>query len=119
MIVYITHDLGFAATRTTATKIWVKDYPRQNVWDWQEVKATEHFPESMLLRILGSRRPILFVEGDLSSLDIAIYRALFPGRLVIPRSSCASVIESTASLISLTQLHHTNAYGIIDRDPPQ
>jgi energy-coupling factor transporter ATP-binding protein EcfA2 len=116
VIVYITHDLGFAASRTTATKIWVKDYPGKNSWDWQEIQATDQFPESMILRILGSRRQILFVEGDVSSVDIAIYRALYPGRLVIPRSSCSSVIESPKALASLPQLHHTEVYGIIDRD---
>lgn len=116
LIVYITHDLGFAASRSTAVKVWVKDYPDKNKWDWLEIQPTEQFPESMILRILGSRRPILFVEGDVSSLDIAIYRALYPGRLVIPRNSCMSVIESTTALASLPQLHHADAYGIIDRD---
>src|SRR5262249_26862587 len=113
--VYITHDLDFAASRTTAKKIWVKSFDG-SVWEWQEIRATDPFPEDMVLKILGSRRPILFVEGDVSSLDLSIYGSLFPERLVISRSSCRSVIDSTIAMCSLPELHHTNACGIIDRD---
>jgi ABC-type lipoprotein export system ATPase subunit len=116
VFVYITHDLAFAASRVRAKKIWVRSYDGKQRWDWQEVFPTEQFPESMVLRILGSRRPILFVEGQVSSLDLAVYSALFPDRLVIPRSSCRSVIDSTTAISSLPQLHHTDAYGVIDRD---
>jgi energy-coupling factor transporter ATP-binding protein EcfA2 len=116
VLVYITHDLDFAATRATARKIWVKSFDGQNTWEWEEVHPTDEFPESMVLKILGSRRPILFVEGEFNSIDLAIYRAVFSERLVLPRGSCDRVIESTVALNSLPQLHHTDAYGIIDRD---
>lgn len=116
VFVYITHDLSFAASRTTAKKFWIRDYDGKQGWNWQEVSPTEQFPESMLLQIIGSRRPILFVEGKAGGLDEAVYRALYPDRLVIPRSSCRGVIESTTALSSLPQLHHADAYGIIDRD---
>jgi hypothetical protein len=70
----------------------------------------------LVLIILGSRCPILFVEGEVNSLDIAVYRVLYPERLVIPRSSCESVVTSTAALRSLPQLHHADGYGLVDRD---
>ena len=116
VFVYITHDLAFAASRATARKVWVRSFDGKQTWDWQEVQATDQFPESLVLRILGSRRPILFVEGEVNSLDIAVYRALYPERLVIPRSSCDSVVSSTTALRTLPQLHHADGYGLIDRD---
>lgn len=116
VFVYITHDLGFAASRATARKVWVRSFDGKKTWEWQEVQPTEQFPEALVLQILGSRRPILFVEGEAASLDIAVYRALYPERLVIPRNSCDAVVGSTLALRSLAQLHHADAYGIIDRD---
>jgi hypothetical protein len=116
VFVYITHDLAFAASRATARKFWVRSFDGKETWDWQEVQPTEQFPEALVLQILGSRRSILFVEGEASSLDTAVYRALYPERLVLPRNSCDSVVSSTAALRSLPRLHHTDAYGIIDRD---
>lgn len=34
--------------------------------------------EEIVTLILGSRRPILFVEGQENSLDQAVYRACYP-----------------------------------------
>ena len=47
---------------------------------------------------------------------MALYRALLPSFLVIPRGSCPRVIESVKALKLNTQLHHLEVYGIIDRD---
>lgn len=116
LFVYITHDLTFAASRTTAKKIWVRSFDGKNKWDWQEIEEIDQFPEPMVLQILGSRRPILFVEGTTGSIDIAVYESLFPERLVIPRESCSNVRHSTTALRSLPQLHHQEAFGFIDRD---
>ena len=116
VFVYITHDLAFAASRATARKVWVRSFDGKQTWDWQDVQATEEFPEALVLQILGSRRPVLFVEGEVNSLDIAVYRALYPERLVIPRSSCDGVVSSTVALRSLPQLYHADGYGLVDRD---
>lgn len=75
VFVYITHDLAFAASRVTA-KIWVRSYDRHKSLGLARSPADRRFSESMVLQILGSRRPILFVEGDRTSLDMALYRAL-------------------------------------------
>lgn len=66
LFVYLTHDLDFAVTRVNATKIWLKSY-ENNRWDWHLVPENEDIPERLLLEILGSRKPILFVEGDRKS----------------------------------------------------
>ena len=113
--VYITHDLGFAASRKDATKIWLREYT-DGKWDWDEVPETDAFPETMLLEIMGSRQPILFVEGERSSLDYFIYGRLFPNNCIMPCGSCELVIHSTRSFEELGGLHHNACFGLVDHD---
>ncbi len=115
LFVYLTHDVEFAASLTEAKKIWLKSFNGQ-VWEWEEVPEVEGFPEELLLQVLGTRRPILFVEGDNGSLDVALFRFLYPEHTVIPRASCHEVIQSVGTLRALPQLHRLRIHGIIDRD---
>lgn len=63
LFVYLTHDLDFAASRVAATRVCLKGYDGQQ-WQWFEVPENEDLPEETLLEILGSRKPIIFVEGE-------------------------------------------------------
>lgn len=113
--IYITHDLGFAASRRDATKVWLREYSGGK-WDWEVVPESDDLPEALLLEVMGSRRPILFVEGDKSSLDYFIYGRLFPRHTVMPCGSCSDVIHSTMSFNAKEALHHQTCLGIIDND---
>ncbi len=113
--VYISHDLDFAAGRATARKLIVTEYDGKS-WKWEFTPTTESLPEHVLLRILGSRKPALFIEGDNRSLDTAIFGALYPGRLVIPRGGCEKVIEATKAIRDLPLLHHLAPGALIDYD---
>lgn len=114
VFVYLTHDLDFAASRATAKKLWIKSWTTH--WDWEEVPNTDTLPEPLLLEVLGSRKPILFVEGERGSLDEVLYRFVYPDHLILPRGSCQKVIEATRGLRNNPALHHLSIYGIIDRD---
>lgn len=113
--IYITHDLGFAASRKDATKVWLREYT-DGKWDWEEVPESDAFPETMLLEVMGSRHPILFVEGDRSSLDYFIYGKVFPEHTVVPCGSCELVIHSACSFTELPSLHHNKCGGLVDND---
>jgi hypothetical protein len=113
--IYITHDLDFAATRTGARKIWLKEFDGTD-WEWEEVNQGLALPDTLLFQVLGSRRPILFVEGDETSYDSAIYTALYPKEMVVPRQSCEKVVEATKSMSGLSSLHNLNVRGLVDRD---
>jgi energy-coupling factor transporter ATP-binding protein EcfA2 len=113
--IYITHDLGFAASRKDATKVWLREYT-DGKWDWEEVPESDMFPETLLLEVMGSRRPILFVEGDRSSLDYFIYGKVFPDHTVIPCGSCELVVHSVRSFTQIPSLHHNKCGGLIDND---
>jgi hypothetical protein len=113
--VYITHDLDFAATRTGSRKIWLKEFDG-NEWAWEEVIPGPALPDALLFQVLGSRRPVLFVEGDETSYDTAIYTALYPKEMVVPRQSCEKVVEATKTMRGLSALHNLSIRGLVDRD---
>jgi len=116
LFVYLTHDLDFAATRTEAKKLWIKSYDGQS-WDWEEVSTNAgDMPEALLLAVLGSRRSILFVEGQRGSLDRLFFSRIYPDWTIIPREGCDQVIETTKSFRALRDLHGLECCGIVDRD---
>jgi energy-coupling factor transporter ATP-binding protein EcfA2 len=114
-IIYLTHDLDFAASRKTATKIWLREY-ETNKWDWDIVPETNEFSEEMFLEILGSRKPILFIEGNKASLDYFVYGKTYPAWTAIPIESCEQVIHATTSFDKLRDLHANTCRGIVDFD---
>lgn len=74
------------------------------------------FGEELTTLILGSRKPILFVEGSNSSLDIAIYRVCFSDWTIIPKGSCEEVIHSVVTLRHNSSLTRIQCSGIVDAD---
>jgi hypothetical protein len=112
--VYFTHDLNFASSRE-ATRIWLKEYDGSD-WDWRVIEEQEGIPEEVLLSILGSRRPVLFVEGDRGSPDYRIYDRIYPEYTVMPCGGCGEVISATKAFEDLRGLHDLDCYGLIDRD---
>lgn len=85
-------------------------------WDAEVLEPNSELPEDLKLAILGSRRKILFVEGEPGSLDFSLYTALFPNLSVIPKGSCEEVQKAVFGLRKSHSLHHVEAFGLIDRD---
>jgi ABC-type cobalamin/Fe3+-siderophores transport system ATPase subunit len=115
LFVYLTHDLEFAASRTSAKKIWLKDF-NGTAWDWKEIPEQESIPEELLLTVLGSRKPVLFTEGDRGGSEQAIFSRVYPDWTIMPCGNCEQVIESTKAFTALKHLHGNECRGIIDRD---
>ena len=115
LFVYLTHDVDFAAAKENSKRGWLKSFDGQN-WDWEELLEDDALPNDLLIEVLGSRKPVVFVEGDNGSHDVSLYRAILPSFLVIPRGSCTQVIQSVKALKCNPQLHNLEIYGIIDRD---
>lgn len=113
--VYITHDLDFAASRYGSSKIWVQSFA-ENAWTWSELPTDEALPESLILELVGNRKPVLFCEGERGGLDHSLYQLCYPNYHVVPRGSAEKVIESVKALNSNPSLHTITAFGLIDRD---
>ncbi|HEY0149222.1 MAG TPA: DUF4435 domain-containing protein [Allosphingosinicella sp.] len=116
--VYITHDLEFAVSRTGAQKFALHGYNSDPIrWDITPVPDVDGaLPEEIVCRIVGSRRSVLFVEGDSASPDVGLYRRVYSNHTVIPVGGCEAVIGSVASFRTSTQLHRVRARGLVDRD---
>jgi AAA domain, putative AbiEii toxin, Type IV TA system/Protein of unknown function (DUF4435) len=113
--VYITHDLEFAAART-AQKFVIHAYDPVPRWTIETVPQNTGFSEDLTTLILGSRRPVLFVEGGDTSLDLALYRACYPQFTVIPRGSCQDVLHSVVTMRRNKDLTRVTCAGIVDAD---
>ena len=110
--IYLTHDLEFASSRK-ANKYWIKDFQFPSKWEIKPIPEND-IPDSLLMKILGSRKKILFCEGKKSSLDIQIYEILFPNYTIIPLEGCSNVINYTRAFNKIP--NNSTAIGIVDRD---
>lgn len=115
LFVYLTHDVDFAVAQEGAQRVWLKSFDGSS-WDWELLEDKDDLPDDLLLEVLGSRKPVVFVEGVNGSHDVSLYREILTEFLVIPRGSCDQVIQAVRALRSNTQLHHLQVYGLIDRD---
>ena len=118
MFIYLTHDIDFASTRI-ANKRWLKSYSSSTSgifenWEIESIADSE-IPEALLMKILGSRKKVLFCEGKQGSLDRQIIELLFPNFTITPLASCKDVINYTKAYNKISNKYAV-AYGIIDRD---
>ena len=113
--VFITHSLEFAAARP-GDKYVVREYQPGPMWAIDPVPHDIEFSEEFTTLILGSRRPVLFVEGTASSLDRSIYDACYPDHFVLPLESCDAVIHAVASMRANPALTRVTCHGIVDGD---
>ena len=119
-----THEIALPVANPKARVLMVRscrwndengDTP--DAWDVEILEpSADDLPEDLKRAILGARRRILFVEGTLNSLDSPLYDALFPGLSVIPMGGCREVERAVKGLRETRNHHHTEAFGLIDRD---
>lgn len=111
--IYLTHDLDFAVSRN-AEKSWIRKFVHPQHWEIEPIKDSI-IPEDLLMRILGSRKKILFCEGTKDSLDSKIFELMFPDYTITPVGSCVDVISYTKAFNNFPN-RLADAYGLIDRD---
>jgi hypothetical protein len=114
--VYLTHDIDFAFTRQSAVKIWAKSYEGKDVWDYEVLNEESPIPEELYLEVLGSRKSIIFLEGNSGSIDYKLYEQVYQDYTVKPLGSCEKVIQTVKSFNEQKEFHHLESFGIIDRD---
>lgn len=86
-------------------------------WDIDLIDSPEKIPEWLWVDLVGSRRKILFIEGNnRTSLDQPLYSLLFGKISVRPRESCKEVIKAVEGLRAIEKIHRVEAFGLIDHD---
>ena len=115
--IYNTHDVGFASSRIDNQCVWVKAYdPEAEAWDYELMTSSRDL-DTALLDLLGSRKPVLFIEGDdKHSIDSRLYPLIYPEYTVKPLGSCNKVIETVRTFGDLQNFHQLESRGIVDRD---
>ena len=115
-----THDIALPIANPNASVLivsscqWNGNEPSS--WDAKLLPENTDLPEDIKRAVLGSRKKILFVEGDSQSLDITLYGVLFPGLSVHPVGGCDDVIKAVDGLRNSAGLHDVEAFGLIDGD---
>ena len=121
-----THEINLAIANPKARVLMLRSCQWRNnqcvAWDAEVIEPNSQLPETARLteelkrEILGSRKRILFVEGDSNSLDLQLYDVLFPNLSVIPKGNCENVINAVLSLRKSQEFHDVEAFGLIDGD---
>lgn len=120
--VVLTHDLDLASSLSTKkgetfSVLGVKWEGESAVqWDIHKIPEAGGLSETARRAILGGRRQVLFIEGDSASLDLALYRVLFPDWFLVPSGGCDMVIRSVTGLRESQDHHWVNAVGLVDGD---
>lgn len=117
--VYITHNIEFINSRIDSKIFWMKSSDIKNQsWIIEEVIPSD-IPQDLLISLLGSRKNILFCEGNgRSSLDYKVYEILFgENYTVYPVNGCENVKQYTRTYNgSTSNMFSNSAIGIIDYD---
>jgi ABC-type Mn2+/Zn2+ transport system ATPase subunit len=115
-----THDVMLPLDNPSAKTLLMRGcaYSGNSVsgWDVDLLESAEGIDESLKRDILGSRRRVLFVEGEAQSLDTPLYALLFPNASVVPKTSCRDVIHAVTGVRGAALLHWVRAFGLIDND---
>lgn len=114
IFIYLTHDLEFATSRNTAKKVWIKSFNHPDKWEIENIPSNE-LPEALLLKLLGSRKRILFCESENGKIDEKIYNLLLPNFTITPVKTCFDVINYTKAFNELPN-RTAEAFGLIDSD---
>lgn len=115
---YTTHDPEFAASRNGADILWVRDCdPAAPAWDYTLMPTGDGLPPELYMTLVGTRKPVLFIEGDSRhSIDAKLYPLIFPDHTVRSLGSCNKVIEAVRTFNDLSSFHKLDSTGIVDRD---
>ena len=111
IFIYCTHNIDFIETRENAQLVFIEKYDGKN-WKFEMMDSYENIPFKILIDIIGTKKDILFIEGDSNSLDYRLYSTLFPKFKIMSVGSCEKVIENCKSINLLKR----NFYGIVDND---
>lgn len=111
--IYFTHDLDFATSRN-CQKAWIRNFNYPNKWSIELISESE-IPEELLLKLLGSRKPILFCWEKQESLDRRVFEIIYPKFTIQPVGTCKNVINYTRAYNHVANTY-CKAFGIIDKD---
>jgi ABC-type lipoprotein export system ATPase subunit len=115
VFLYCTHNIDFIETRNNVELIQLDKFESNNQWIFNKIEDFNQIPYDLIIKIIGTKKTILFIEGVEGSIDFKIYSTLFPEYKIVCCSSCKTVINNCKS-ISENKILCREAIGIIDND---
>jgi len=114
--IFTSHTMDFINSRTNCRYIWCKNFKYPNEFDLKLLEKENDFPISLLTELIGSRKPILFCEGNYNSLDYQIFSKIFLEYNIKPVGGHQNVINYTKGYNKISEIYENRAIGIIDSD---
>ncbi len=115
--IFSSHTMDFITARNDVSIAWCKNFKYPDKFELKIIGVDTKMPTDLKIELLGNRKPVIFCEGALSSLDYQVYSSLFLDEyLVKPVGGHNKVIQYTKSYNSLEEFEDSKAFGIIDRD---
>ncbi|GCC49812.1 DUF4435 domain-containing protein [Chryseotalea sanaruensis] len=120
VFVISTHDVNLSIDHPESSVLMIRScqWSGSNIKDWDVdlISSNDQIPETIKRDILGSKREILFVEGESLSLDRQIYQLIFPSVTVIPQGNCSQVERAVEGIKATEKIHWISPYGLVDSD---
>lgn len=113
--VIATHDLTLPRTDPASDALLLYEFENQN-WRAELVPEVWQLNATISEAVYGARDRVIFVEGEIGSLDLPLYSSLYRGVTVVPSGSCKDVVNATTGLEGVPALHTMTARGLVDRD---
>lgn len=114
--IYISHNVSFISSRKNTDILWIKNFSYPNTWELKELTDTE-LPRELISELAGTQKPVIFVEGTISSLDYTVFTSMFKeSAIVFPVEGHLNVINYTRAYNKNKVFNSGKAFGIIDND---
>ena len=114
--IFFTHDLEFVSTRAGKTYIVDKMLPNSK-WIVKDAPKTSIFDSEITVKILGSKKPVLFCEiprnDKRDNLHLAVCRVCYPNWFVQPVNGYNEVFRSV-SMLNNTNFDHIVGAGLVN-----
>ncbi|MFX4266846.1 DUF4435 domain-containing protein [Aliarcobacter butzleri] len=114
--VYLTHNPSFAIGRNQAKIIWIKKYTPPSNWEYIDIPKDDTLPPELMIELVGSKKNILFCEGQKDSYDYKLYSILFKDYTIIPTGGHQKAIDYCKAFNENNGIFNNKAIAIIDKD---
>ncbi|HFF9859226.1 MULTISPECIES: AAA family ATPase [Serratia] len=115
-----THDIGLASDMDNSQILLVKSCKYRSEiaisWNTELIRDPGSIPDHIKKDIIGAKEKVIFIEGINSSLDIGLYKSIFPNVSLIPKEGCEDVAISVRGIRGNDKLGWVNAFGLVDND---
>jgi energy-coupling factor transporter ATP-binding protein EcfA2 len=116
-LIIATHDIELPIAYRDTQVLLVRGMPVfGQTWDIDLLPDATEIPPDIRESILGSRRRVVFVEGDIDGIDHGLYNIILGEISVVAKRSSRDVEQATLGARSISAMEWLQAWGIVDRD---